>query len=206
MRVQVMLSAAAVGFCALTNVASATFLVNGDFEAGNTGFSSDYTYVTASVSPYVGQYGVTTSAFAWTGFWTTPAGDQGTGTGKFFIADGGPNLAAALWRETVNVPSNTQMTLSGYLATWSSFTGTPVRVEVNGVSVGTWGTAPLGVWTQYSSSFNTGASTSITVALYATQYVQPGADVAIDSLVLVPAPGACALATIGALCLSRRRR
>lgn len=190
----------------LTGAAQASLLTNGNFEAGNTGFSSDYQYTSANVSPYVQQYGVTTSSFAWSNFWNNVAADHTSGAGKFLIADGGPNTNAAIWRQTVAVSANTAMTLTGWLATWTSFPGTTVRVEVNGQTVANWVAPVNGTWTQYSAGWNSGSSTSATIALYASVYFQPGADVAIDDLVLVPGPGAASLLGVFGLLAARRRR
>lgn len=52
-------------FClALSGISQASLITNGDFEAGNTGFSSDYVYAPVTFSPNIQQYGVTTSTFA----------------------------------------------------------------------------------------------------------------------------------------------
>lgn len=98
------------------------------------------------------------------------------------------------------------MTLTGWLATWTTFPATTVRVEVNGQTVGNWAAPGNATWTQYSTAWNTGSSTSATIALYASVYFQPGADVAIDDLVLIPAPSAGFLFGIGSLLIARRRR
>jgi len=184
----------------------ADFLTNGNFEAGNTGFSSDYQYSAANVSPYIGQYGITQSSFAWTSFWGTVPGDHTTGTGNFLIADGGPNLSAAIWRQTVSIPANTPMTLTGWLATWTSFPANSLRVVVNGNAVATWNAPAGGTWTPYSASWTSDASGSATIALIPSVYFQPGADVAIDDLVLVPAPASLSLAALALVGAARRRR
>jgi hypothetical protein len=187
--------------------ASASLLTNGDFEAGNTGFTSDYAYRVVSNAPHVGQYGVTTSSFAWTQFWHQIPTDHTPGAGnQFFIADIGPNLSQAIWRQTVPVAANTQMTLSAWLATWTTFPAATLRIDVNGSTVGTWAAPGNAVWTQYSAAWNTGASTSATITIYSATYHQPGADVAIDDMELVPAPGAAALLCAGGLVAGRRRR
>lgn len=198
--------AAACVFGLAAGTARATLLTNGDFEAGNTGFTTDYEYRTVSVSPYVQQYGVTTSAFAWSQFWNTVQTDHSPVGDKFFIADVGPNLGAVIWRQTVAVPANTDMTFSAWLATWTTFPAVTLRVDVNGSQVGVWGAPSGATWTQYSAGWNSGASTSATISIYAANYFQPGADVAIDDMELVPAPGAAGLAGAALVAGLRRRR
>lgn len=192
--------------CGLTGAANATLLTNGDFEAGNTGFTSDYAYRVVSDSPNIQQYGVTTSSFAWSQFWHnlptdhTPVGD------KFFIADVGPDLSAVIWRQTVTVPAHTDMTLSAWLATWTSFPAVTLRIDVNGSQVGLWAAPSGATWTPYSAAWNSGASTSATISIYAANYFQPGADVAIDDMELVPAPGVAGVVGLGMFVGARRRR
>ncbi|HYF13525.1 MAG TPA: hypothetical protein VD971_00485 [Phycisphaerales bacterium] len=187
--------------------ASAALLTNGDFEAGNTGFASDYAYRVVSDPPHAGQYGVTTSSFAWTNFWGTIATDHTPGAGdQFLIADIGADLSQAIWRQTVAVAANTEMTLSAWLATWTTFPAATLRIDVNGSTVGTWAAPGNAAWAQYTAGWNTGASTSATITIYSATYHQPGGDVAIDDIELVPSPGAASLLCVSALIAGGRRR
>lgn len=184
--------------------ASANLIVNGDFEAGNSGFSSALTYMPASLPPHVNQYGVVNNSFEWTNFWNTVQGDHTTGTGKFLIADVGST--STIWQQTVAVDANSSFTLSAWLATWTTFAPATLGVEINGVLVGTWG-APgtAGPWAQHTLNWNSGAATSATIRFFATTVFQPGDDVAIDDISLVPAPGALALLALSGALRGRRR-
>lgn len=189
----------------LAGSACGAVIVNGDFESGNSGFTNDYSYRVVSTAPNVMQYGVTSSSFAWTQFWNTIGGDHTTGSGLFLIADVG-NTTSAIWRQTVAVTPGVDYTLSGWLATWTTFPATTLSVRVDGQQIGAWGAPGNSVWTQRSSGFNAGVRTSVTIELVPSVFVQPGADVAVDDLVLVPAPGAGALIAGAVLVAGRRRR
>src|SRR5581483_2374917 len=85
-------------------------ITNGDFSAGNTGFTSQYTYITGGFTG-PGQYGVITNpgtAFT-NGF--ASFGDHTTGTGKMLFADG-TSAASAFWSQTVAVAPNTAYSFS----------------------------------------------------------------------------------------------
>ncbi|HVZ94198.1 MAG TPA: hypothetical protein VG797_06785 [Phycisphaerales bacterium] len=193
----------AVGFVAAPGFAS---LINGDFEAGNTGFTSQYQYVTVSVPPNEGQYGVTHSSLEWSNFWNTVNNDHTTGSGQFLIVDTVADLT--MWSETVDVAPNTAYTFGAWLATWTlGFQPAQVALEIDGQLITTWtGPAPT-AWTQYSAAWTSGAASTATIRLYSPVHIQPGGDIAIDDITLtaVPAPGALALAVFAPL-VGRRRR
>lgn len=200
------LRAASLAACiAAASPCAANLITNGDFEAGNTGFTSSFTYVNVSTSPWVNQYGVTTSSFAWTQYWSYIAGDHTTGQGKFLIADIGST--ATVWQQTVAVSAGTDYTMSAWLATWSAHTPATLAVEINGQVAGTWSAPAAGVaWTQRSLNWNSGSATSATIRFYATQVFQPGDDVGIDDIVLVPAPGAVSVLLLARTARRGRRR
>ncbi|MBI1190823.1 MAG: hypothetical protein GC200_09120 [Tepidisphaera sp.] len=195
--------AVVAGLAGVAGVAQADLLTNGDFEAGNTGFANDYGYYPVSVSPYYGQYGVTHSSFEWSNFWHNIGGDHTTGTGQFLIADVGPS--GAIWRQTVSLAPGSQVTFSGWLATWTSYPAATLNVVVDGVPVASWSAPGSAVWTQYSATWTAGTSGSSTIELVPASFFQPGDDVAVDDLTLVPAPGA-AIAGLALLAGLRRGR
>ena len=99
-------------------------IVNGDFESGNTGFTSDYTFV-SSPAPYPGgmyapkTYAIGINPNAYHSSWVPPFGDHTTGTGNMMIVnatcltgqgsgcteDPG-NINDKVWEQTVDVQPN----------------------------------------------------------------------------------------------------
>lgn len=81
-------------------VATASNLVgNPNFEAGNTAFTSDYTYQVGR-DPYnlgEGRYAVDTSGFNVHSDFSTD-GDRTTGSGKFLVANGAADTTQTIWR------------------------------------------------------------------------------------------------------------
>ncbi len=183
-------------------------VLNGDFEGGNTGFTSDYSFRTVSDGSNIFQYGVTHSSFEWSQFWNTIGGDHTTGTGLFLIADSGSPASAAIWRQTVAVTPGTDYTFSAWIANWTSFASASLNIAVDGASIGTFSAPTSSAWSLRSLSWNSGASTSVTLSINPTSFFQPGDDVAIDDIALtaIPAPGAGAVLVLGAARLLRRRR
>ena len=193
--------------------ARAGFLVNGDFEAGNVGFTASpaYTYSETTAGPgHIGVVRNPQSVFG--GF--LPIGDHTTGSGLMLLVDAATYTGTppSFWMETIGLAANTTYTFSGFarevstdpnLATLGFFVGS--------TQVGSGFTlqpASLnGSWQQFSYTFNTGSGTSVTLGL---ADVSPntafGNDFVVDDLTLtssaVPEPGSLLLAGIGAVMMA----
>lgn len=195
----------------LSGVASAD-VVNGDFSAGNTGFTNSYTYVTGGyTSP--GQYGVVTNpATAFTNGYAS-YGDHTTGTGQMLFVDGaGSNVS--FWSETIGVTPGTNYTLTGWAAAASGMNAPILQFFANGSQIGSDFTLGLntGVWQQFTAAFNSGAATSINLSFVDANPTptSAGNDFTVDdiSVSAVPLPAAGWLfgsGLLGLIGLSRRR-
>ncbi|MCO5260504.1 MAG: hypothetical protein M9916_10205 [Crocinitomicaceae bacterium] len=95
-------------------------IVNGDFELGNTGFSTGYTYSNTSTGSYgvlsqEGYYTITSSpSLAHTNFISCTDHTPPSGTQMMVV--NGANNPTNLWCQTVNVTPNTDY----YFGTWVS--------------------------------------------------------------------------------------
>lgn len=121
---------------ATVNVAT-ELVTNGNFSAGNTGFTSPYFYQSAFDLYPEGYYSVGTNANSYHGnFFGT---DHTTGTGNFMIINGsGAPIPPVVWQQTVTVQPNTTY----YFSAWTmSVNNVPpfakLRFAVNDVQVGT---------------------------------------------------------------------
>lgn len=214
-------------------------IVNGDFEAGNTGFQSQYTNGLLEDGPHntVATYNVSANQYAATGeavptHGNRPVyGDHTTGSGLAMFVNGystreaggtpstsnGNTTAIAplyYWSQTVSVMANTNYVFS----LWGMLFEQGVShnsLYINDEFALDFDIAPPhGIWNEFTYTFNTGAETSINLALFVNHGTQTGNDFAIDDIRLtqvpsqVPLPAglpllASALAAIG---LTRRRR
>ena len=162
-------------------------VVNGDFSAGNTGFTSSYTYSPPPSTTLIeGDYSVYNNPFGvHTGF--TSMGDHTTGTGNMMIINGGPT-ASSVWCETVPVTPNTNYDFSAWFANCSSVTvGADVPIlqfMVNGVLLGTPTsvTAPPGTWVNFFSTWNSGLATTASICIYDETTAAAGNDFVIDDI------------------------
>lgn len=164
-------------------------VVNGDFSAGNTGFGSSYTFVTGPGSLFPeGTYAITPDPndehpLAYSFYDHT----TGLSTGRM-MAVNGASTPVNVWCQTISVSPNTYYDFAAWFSNWSSDTITNlplIHFEVNGVALGsgsfTFPGTP-GLWTQFSATWNSGASTSATICITDLQTALGGNDFAIDDV------------------------
>lgn len=210
----------AAAAAAMASGAQAAGVVNGDFSAGNTGFTSGYGYL-APAGQFTlypeGYYTVDTNPNNVHNLWSS-FGDHTTGSGEMMIVNGAPNANVTVWDEIVSgLAANTNYFFSAWVA--SSYPTNPAVLDfsINGSSIGSL-TPPTttGQWTQFYVQWNSGANTSADIALVNQNTVRDGNDFALDDIAFgttnpggVPEPASWSL-MIGGLGLTgallRRRR
>lgn len=164
------------------NPARAVLFDNGDFEAGNTGFSTDYTFISGSTSTTLaGQYAITTNPQNQnSGF--TSFGDHTTGTGNMMVVDGSETASDLVWGQTVSVSPNTEYDISAWVA--SVFADRPAQLEfsINGSQIGSTYTAPstTGVWDEFTATWNSGSNNSLNLQIVSLDTEAFGNDFALD--------------------------
>jgi len=169
----------------VATVPSPNLLVNGDFSAGNTGFTSDYQFLTVTIP--VGQqktYGVVSNPNGWfPGFAACP--DHTSGTGNMMVADGSTSNGGndSLWSQTIPVTPGEDYTFSYYLESVVAQNPAQIDVVINGTVVGSaTAGATACTWVQYSYVWNSGANSSAQISLYDRNLLSAGNDFAIDDL------------------------
>ena len=164
----------AVAFVCAGPAMATNVVVNGDFSAGNTGFTSGLTLTT--MTPHLfqnavhGIYAVElignvagSSAY---GDWTNVTTDPFGANTNVFVADGPDHAPAPVaWSETVAVMPGTSYTFSFYGAEISNAccSNASLLPAINGTAL-----APLnlnGSWQQASFVWNSGAATSAVLSI-----------------------------------------
>ena len=205
--------------------ASANLIFNGDFSAGNTGFTSDYTYIApGTVNPpgapdqgqsdYTlwdeGTYSVGTDPNSLHASWAS-FGDHTTGTGNMMIVNGAAS-PVSVWQGTL-----TSALVVGQTYEFSAWVANlyppPVGVgttptapaqlqfSIGGNQVGASFTAPgVGVWSEFTATFVAGSEP---IAVLDLNTLPNGNDFALDdiSLTVVPEPTTMTIVIAGALLL-----
>ena len=210
--------------CALTLAATGAaanpvnLIGNADFEAGFSGFGTDYR---VSASGCIGCVGVAATTTGWYNApgYVHPFGDHSSGSGQMLQYDPPASGQPRIWYQSVNVDAGTTYEFTGWLREANSETSSNngrVGVYADGLLLGTQD-APDGYWAQWSFSWTALSTGVIELALrdlYPTTY--NGTYSAIDDLRFaavggatgqVPAPGSAllTLAALGLLWQQRRR-
>ncbi len=193
MRASLWSSALALAGAALcvsaAHAAAPNLVVNGDFEAGNTSFSSGYVYSPGGNSDE-GQYTVRTNPFPWNGAFIS-ARDHTSGHGLMYVGNGSPTDGSIVWQSTtISVAQNTSYFFEAFVMNVccsGPFPGnTPSILEfsVSGASLGTITTnlALAGTWEGLSTNWNSGSNTSVTLSLINRNTARAGNDFAIDDI------------------------
>ena len=157
-------------------------VVNGDFEQGNTGFTTAYSYVND------GSYGHYYIAHENHEMWSWDTGDtifdHTTGNGQWMMVDAynGRNV----WSQTVNVTPNTNYEFSAWFVTDNIAN---VRFEINDMQ-GEVFTTPQqrGVWERRRILWNSGSNTTATLKITSGYATSGGNDFGIDDIVFAEYP------------------
>jgi len=171
----------------ITAISEENLIVNGDFEMGNTGFSSDYNF--NELSPgFLGQgeYSIQTNPIVGNpGF--SECGDHTSGSGNMFMADGALFEGTQVWCQTVTVLPDTDYFFQFFIT--SIFPISPAEIETtfNGNSVGTiTPTINTCEWFEFSTIWNSGGLNEVTICMVNLNIVGYGNDFALDDISLRP--------------------
>ena len=142
--------------CLYGGMACANLITNGNFEAGNSGFTSAYMFSPGNLVPakrYDVVFGNASDLGADNANFIL-FGDHTTGTGKFFAANGAADQST-VWSQNVTLQPNTLYGLAAWVSTLFPLSPAVLRFAINGVQVGADYTAPAaaGVWAQFTGTF-----------------------------------------------------
>ena len=170
-------------------------VVNGDFSAGNTGFSSNYNLLNNASWPM--NYCITNDVSVNPGG-STPCADHTTGSGNYMYVDGSnTTIGTIIWKETVAVTPNTNY----YFSFWFCNTNPNsfdrpggVQSVINGSNVGGGqlaGPPAIGFcqWLQHCVPWNSGSSTTAILEITNDSAFFGGNDFGFDDITFVAAGG-----------------
>jgi gliding motility-associated-like protein len=166
-------------------VTGTNIITNGNFSAGNTGFTSAYNYATPNVTE--GQYFVGPNPQAWNGSLSN-CPDHTTGNGNMMLVNGSPTPNVNVWRQTVTVTPNTNYAFSTWIQALWPPNPAQLQFSINGRSIGNTITAslPTCTWTQFFTTWNSGNSTTANISIVNVNTQIQGNDFALDDISFAP--------------------
>lgn len=170
----------------LTSLSSGTNLIpNGNFSAGNTGFTSQYSYTPNNTTE--GEYFVGTNPQAWNPLAPT-CPDHTSGNGNMMLVNGSPIPNAEVWKTSVTVTPNTNYIFSTWICPVSNPNPAQLAFSINGNSIGSLITAALPTcnWIQFYTTWNSGNATTATISIINKNIIAFGNDFALDDISFAP--------------------
>ena len=163
-------------------------IINGHFEGGNVGFTSEYTYAPA-INTTEGEYTVRSDPQNWNGkFAATP--DHTSGFGNMLVVNGATQANLYFWQQEVSVLPSTVYTFSAWVS--SAVAGGPADLvlKINDVTVGPSFTAPYetGNWDIWIQTWNSGVNSVADLQIYNTDLSWYPNDFYVDDIFFVPEP------------------
>jgi len=167
------------------NLKGANLVVNGDFSAGNTGFTSDYTYTSNSIAP--GVYGVGPNPAVWLPN-SSSCTDHTSGNGNMLLVNGADQPGVKVWTQTITVTPNTNYAFSAWLESITLPNPSILQFSINGLQLGNLLTAnavPC-VWDQFYTVWNSGNATTAVISIVNMNTQYNGNDLALDDMSFAP--------------------
>ncbi len=169
-----------------TQVLGTNLIVNGDFENGNTGFTSDYTYETPP-NTIGGTYYVGTNPKVWNGGMNA-CSDHSSGVGKMLLVNGSSTLNTQVWKSVINTISNTNYAFSVWVQSVHPANPAQLKFSINGIQLGQifQANATPCNWNQFYIVWNSGNNTTANISLVNQNTQTNGNDFALDDISFAP--------------------
>lgn len=191
-------------------------VVNGNFEVGDTGFSSDYTYVTPEGNNCwePGIYTITTSAASCHALWEE-SGDHTTGDGKFMAINGRTDRISEIWLAEFAVQQDTDYVFEAFVKNlccdYASFPNTNLLFYANDSLLGAIGGGLAGVWEGIAATWNSGSAEVVRLTALNQSTAFHSNDYGLDDISFTeeqptptPEPATMGLVLTGVAVLARR--
>ncbi|PHN03472.1 T9SS type B sorting domain-containing protein [Flavilitoribacter nigricans] len=161
--------------------AGENLIINGDFSAGNTGFTSNYVY-SPGANPTQGVYGVFDDANDLSPSYFEHCRDHTNQNGLMMVVDGSPVANLSVWCQTINIESNTTYAFSTWLTSILQPNPAALRFSINGQQIGQTFVASTQncEWRQFYEIWESGGATQAEICIVNQNTNPNGNDFALD--------------------------
>lgn len=164
----------------------ANIIVNGDFESGNSGFTSEYSLDCGSLTGE-GKYCVGTNPRSTHNNFSA-CGDHTSGSGNMMIMNASTKGGVKVWCQNVPVDPGKDYEFSAWITSVHRSNPAVLEFQINGTLMGNTlnATTVTCSWDQYAAQWNSGVNTSIEICLVNQNTGGGGNDFAIDDIAFSP--------------------
>jgi hypothetical protein len=159
-------------------------VLNGDFNGGNTGFTSNYTaHIPSSNDMGEGRYWVGPNPRnIHSGFAVMT--DHTTGNGNFMVVNGSSTPNLNVWCQSISVEPNTDYNFSAWVSSVAAGSPAILQFSINGLPLALPFSAPAatGIWEQFFATWNSGANTSAQICIVNQNTTLGGNDFGVDDI------------------------
>lgn len=161
-------------------------IVNGDFESGNSGFTSNYIESPGNLVPE-GVYEVLTDPSASHPNFAS-CGDHTSGNGQMMAINGNGTPNQSVWCQTVTVQPNTEYAFTAWATSLVAASPAQLQFSVNGVNLGNIFSVSSALcnWQQFYAIWNSGGTSSATICIVNQNTALNGNDFALDDIGFSP--------------------
>ncbi|MCZ2460046.1 MAG: gliding motility-associated C-terminal domain-containing protein [Chitinophagales bacterium] len=166
-------------------VEGGNLIKNGNFDSGNTDFTSDYQYSASGLPP--GVFFVGTNPSTWNP--GMPAcKDHTTGNGNMMLVNGTETDGVAVWSETITVLPNTNYAFSTWIQNISNTNPARLQFSVNNTPLGDIFEASTTscLWEQFYIVWNSGNNNTATISIINKNTLFTVNDFALDDISFSP--------------------
>lgn len=156
-------------------------ITNGDFSAGNTDFTSGYSYCNTAGCLITGDtYSVGVDPNFYNNAWV--GADHTTGIGNFLIANGATTANTPVWCQTVTFEPNSYYIISFWLSSLDSLNPASIQLYIAGFPFFSPASAPgnTNTWVESNNTFQSGLLETTQVCLYDMNMSATGNNFGVD--------------------------
>lgn len=171
----------------ITALTPTNFVNNGNFNNGNTGFSTSYLPGNGGAYGLLsneGTYAVTSNPSLVHNNFASFTDHTGNPGGQMLVVNGSSTANTNVWCQLIAVTPNTWYDFSAWGATCVGSAPAILQFSINNTSLGTPLTLPTatGVWTNFHALWFSGANTSVNICITNQNTAPSGNDFAIDDI------------------------
>jgi hypothetical protein len=170
----------------LNVTALSELIYNGDFSAGDTGFTTGYIPGTGGISGTIsneGEYDINTNPHnSHIDFATF--GDHTSGSGNMLVVNGSDNFNVPLWCQTITVVPFSNYDFSAWFRTCNWQNPAIFQFTINGIAIASnfYLTPDTNTWVQFQQTWNAGTSSTAEICIIDLSTWSAGNDFAVDDI------------------------